>query len=220
MKKASLRHIGVFSKMSEQSLESLAHIARFQCISKDEIVYYEGELLYSAYFLINGLVELYKMDKNDNELFLCYVDSKNEHNRLINSFSAFKPYEASASVHALLDSELVLFDLTQLQELIHHNLEVSNALLYAIIDKGNVFKQFINSKEMYDSSARVAHLLFTQPKYFNQTQRQVIARELNIKLETLSRILQKMLQQNLIAKNAHGDIYISDMQAFVATFAI
>ncbi|WP_289181770.1 helix-turn-helix domain-containing protein, partial [Helicobacter japonicus] len=60
--------------------------------------------------------------------------------------------------------------------------------------------------------------LYTRIDYFNQTQRQIIARELNIQIETLSRILQKMFQQGLIAKDEHNDIYIKDTTLFTKIF--
>ncbi|MCX2716564.1 Crp/Fnr family transcriptional regulator [Helicobacter sp. MIT 21-1697] len=215
MKKKALRSIGVFSNLSEESLNELESITKLQYIERNAILHYEGELLQSASLIARGCVELYRMDKNDNEMFLCYVNNKSKGARLINAFGSFEPYIASANVRGVEPSEIVLLDLTRLAQLVASNIEISNALLSEFMDKAIVFKNFINFKETYDSTSRVAYILYNQIEYFNQKQRQVIARELNIKLETLSRILQKMFQQGLIAKNEQNDVYIKDKDAFI-----
>ncbi len=69
MKKKALRSIGVFSNLSEESLNELENITKLQYIERNAILHYEGELLQSASFIARGCVELYKMDKNDNEMF-------------------------------------------------------------------------------------------------------------------------------------------------------
>ena len=158
------------------------------------------------------------MDKNDNELFLCYVESRAKGVRLINAFGSFKPYEAAASVRGIEPSVVAFIELESLELLIKQDIEISNALLSAFMDKVIVFKNFINFKEVYDSTSRVGHLLYTELERFNKVQRQVIAHELNIKLETLSRILQKMQQQGLLSKDEYGDLQINDKHTFASLF--
>ena len=218
MKEKALRSIGAFANISEGSLESLEAITKLRYIEKNGILHYEGEYIESAYFLARGKVEVYEMDKNDNELFLCYVDSHLSDGRLINAFGTFAPYEANASVRGVEPSEIVLLDLQQLHQLVTKNIEISNAILSEVMNRMITFKNFINFNEIYDSTSRVAYILGTSLKYFNQVQRQTIAHELNFKLETLSRILQKMMTQGLIAKDEHGDVYIKDKQAFEALY--
>ncbi|WP_334094859.1 hypothetical protein [Helicobacter typhlonius] len=46
----------------------------------------------------------------------------------------------------------------------------------------------------------------------------MIARELNIQTESLSRILQKMFQQDVVAKNEHNEIYIKDSALFAKLY--
>lgn len=214
MKRKALLSIGVFSSISEKSLESLEHIMSLRYIEKNAILHYEGDLVDSVCLLARGKVELYKMDKNNNELFLCYVDSKSHGNRLINASGAFVPYEASANVRGVEPSEIVLLPLVEFHHLVQNDIQIANAFLYELMDKIIVFKTFVNFKETYDSTSRVAYLLSSRLTYFNQTQRRIIAHELNIKLETLSRILQKMMMQGLIDKDEKGDIYIKDKQTF------
>lgn len=216
MKQKALRSIGAFSTMKESSIKSLESIARLRQIEKDSILYYEGEKLEYAYMLVRGRVELYRMDQDDNEVFLCYVDDKSKEARLINAFGSFDSYEAAASVRGLETSEIILMPLNALKQLVQNNAEIASAFLGEFMDKVMIFKRYVNFNEMYDSTTRVAYLLQTQLERFNRVQRQVIARELNIKLETLSRILQKMLAQGFIQKNKYGDIRIKDSQIFNA----
>lgn len=201
--------------MSEESLESLIAIARLHYLERNAILHYEGELINYACFLARGKVELYKMDKNDNELFLCYVDDSAQGKRLINAFGDFVPYETAANVRGIRPSEIVIFELDKLHSLALNNIEISNALMREFMDKMIVFKNVVNFREIFDSASKVAYFLYTKLDYFNQMQRQIIARELNIKIETLSRILHKMFQQGIIAKNEHNEIYIKDPALFV-----
>lgn len=218
MKKQLLRRIGFFEKISEKSLASLESITKIKNVDKNEILYYEGDVLKWVCLLVSGHLELYKMDKNDNELFLCYVDSRLKGARLINACGAFKPYEAAASVRGIEPSVVALIEMEPLALLVKQDIEISNAFLSAFMDKAIVFKNFINFKEVYDSTSRVGYLLHTELERFNKTQRQVIAHELNIKLETLSRILQKMQQQGLLSKDQRGDLYINDKFTFATLF--
>ncbi|TLD81887.1 Crp/Fnr family transcriptional regulator [Helicobacter sp. MIT 05-5293] len=213
MKIDAINSIKSFKSLGRESLEALNKVAKIKVVDKDSILYYEGEKIECAYFLVDGLLELYKMDQNNNELFLCYVSSE-EDARLINCFGNFEPYIASASVHSLRTSTILLLELHLLADLVSEYLDISNALLREFMGKNIVFKNFINFKEIYDSTARVAYILRTQLDYFNKVQRQTIARELNIKIETLSRILQKMFQQGLIYKNNKGEICLSNKAEF------
>lgn len=213
MKIDTINSIKSFKSLGKESLEALSKIAKIKIVDKDSILYYEGEKIEHAYFLVDGFLELYKMDQNNNELFLCYVSSE-EDARLINSFGSFEPYVASASVHSLGTSTVLLLDLYLLADLVSEYLDISNALLKELMSKNVVFKNFINFKEIYDSTTRVAYILHTRLDYFNKVQRQTIARELNIKIETLSRILQKMFQQGLIYKDNKGQICISNKAEF------
>ena len=215
MKRRALGLISVFAHMSEESLESLIAIARLHYLERNAILHYEGELINYACFLARGKVELYKMDKNDNELFLCYVDDSAQGKRLINAFGDFVPYETAANVRGIRPSEIVIFELDKLHSLALNNIEISNALMREFMDKMIVFKNVVNFREIFDSASKVAYFLYTKLDYFNQMQRQIIARELNIKIETLSRILHKMFQQGIIAKNEHNEIYIKDPALFV-----
>ncbi|WP_300972115.1 Crp/Fnr family transcriptional regulator, partial [uncultured Helicobacter sp.] len=142
MKEKALRSIGAFANISEGSLESLEAITKLRYIEKNGILHYEGEYIESAYFLARGKVEVYEMDKNDNELFLCYVDSHLSDGRLINAFGTFAPYEANASVRGVEPSEIVLLDLQQLHQLVTKNIEISNAILSEVMNRMITFKNF------------------------------------------------------------------------------
>ena len=218
MKRKALSLIGVFAHLSEKSIESLEAISKLHYLKRNGVLHYEGERIEHACFLARGKVELYKMNKNDNEMFLCYVDSESVGTRMINAFGAFVPYVAAANVRALESSEIVMLELTKLHQLVLSDIEISNALMSEFMDKLIVFKNFVNFKEMNDSTSRVAYFLRHRLSYFNQNQRQMIARELNIQTESLSRILQKMFQQDVVAKNEHNEIYIKDSALFAKLY--
>ena len=88
--------------------------------------------------------------------------------RLINAFGSFKPYEAAASVRGIEPSVVAFIELESLELLIKQDIEISNAFLSAFMDKVIVFKNFINFKEVYDSTSRVGHLLYTELERFNK----------------------------------------------------
>lgn len=224
MKQKALCSIGAFARLSEKSLQSLEAITKLRYIEKNAILYYEGEHVRDVYLLARGKVEIYKIDRNGNELFLYYIDGSLDRGlnaslktpRLINTFGSFATYEAYSSVRGVCPSEIVSFDIESLGRLVGSNIEIAHAFLTECMQTNVILNEFINLKEVYDSTSRVAYFLQTKLDYFNYSQRQLIARELNIKLETLSRILQKMQMQGLIAKDRHGDIYIKDSAALSA----
>lgn len=218
-KKEILLSIGAFKHLSNAALELIEGIAKLRHIQKDDILHYEGDVVDCAYLLVSGRVELYRMDKHDNELFIGYVDAKQSGFRLINTLGTFAPYEAASSVRGMENSEILLLDLAQLSHLVSQNIDISNAFVSLLMDKMASFKHFINFRESYDRTSYVAYMLYTDILRFNHTQRQVIARELNIKLETLSRILQKLQTQGLIDKDSRGNICINDRESFKSAFS-
>ena len=58
MKKKALRSIGVFSNLSEESLNDLENIKKLKYIERNAILHYEGELLQSTSLIARGCVEL------------------------------------------------------------------------------------------------------------------------------------------------------------------
>lgn len=213
-----LRSMECFCNLNNEIILEISKSAKLFNLQTGNILYYEGELLDSAFFLHNGCIEVYKMNYLDKEHFLFYVDDKLCDKRIINTFCTLKPYISCANARALQNSVIISIEFSKIQTLSKKYIELSNVFLSETLNKISTLKNIINFQNMLDSTTKVAYILLNDLARFNRTQRQMIARELNMQTETLSRILQKMFSQKLIDKDNFGNVYIKNISSFNEAF--
>ena len=89
-----LKEIYLFKDLKDETLDRIAEFTTFLKLSKDNILFYEGEEPKYLYLLKKGIVKLYKTSSNDKEIILKYFHA----NELIAEVANFEqiPYPATA----------------------------------------------------------------------------------------------------------------------------
>jgi len=72
-----IKSLNFFSCLNENQLDRLIEISTINTYDENYILNYEKTQTKYLYFLINGLAKSYKIDKNENEIFLYYIQNNN-----------------------------------------------------------------------------------------------------------------------------------------------
>jgi CRP/FNR family transcriptional regulator, cyclic AMP receptor protein len=192
-----LKGIDFFSCLDETVLINLASHARIYKKNAGDVLFYEKEDKEEVYYVVKGSLKFYKVDRFDNEIFLY----KQESNSLIYNVSKLcSEYIISCYSNAefLEDSEILIFDSGKFQEAIQTNQSFMKAILKESFQMIQKLQCIISRDIVYDGTAKVAHMLVHDLENFNKLKKHEIAYMLHIQPETLSRILKKLIRNEVI----------------------
>lgn len=194
--KNSINNLDFFKNLDVEQIELLCNFSFITKYKKESILYYETDIKNHLLFLVEGLVKIYKYDKFDNEIFLYHIHS----NSLISELSSIESSQIQCfSNSAFVEDSVVLsVDFLKLQEHFLNNNILVKELMNSLLSKTHQLQCLINRELVFDATAKVAHMLFTDLKLFNSLKRQEVSFILHIQPETLSRVLKKMSREGII----------------------
>ena len=198
----SIRSLDFFENLSDEQIDVLSNFSFISKYEKDSILFYETDLKTNLLFLVSGLIKIYKYDKFDNEIFLYHIYS----NSLISELSNLNTNEIFCFSNAsfIEDSVVLSIDFLKLQEHFLNNNLLVKELMNSLLKKTNQLQSLVNRELVFDATAKVAYMLVSDLKMFNNLKRQDVSFMLHIQPETLSRVLKKLSRDNIIEiENQH-----------------
>ena len=192
----SIKSLDFFENLSDEQIDILSNFSFISKYEKDSILFYETDLKTNLLFLVNGLIKIYKYDKFDNEIFLYHIYS----NSLISELSNINTNEIYCFSNAsfIEDSVVLSIDFLKLQEHFLNNNLLVKELMSSLLKKTNQLQSLVNRELVFDATAKVAYMLVSDLKMFNNLKRQDVSFMLHIQPETLSRVLKKLSRDNII----------------------
>ena len=192
----SIKSLDFFENLSDNQIDILSNFSFISKYEKDSILFYETDLKTNLLFLVNGLIKIYKYDKFDNEIFLYHIYS----NSLISELSNINTNEIYCFSNAsfIEDSVVLSIDFLKLQEHFLNNNILVKELMNSLLKKTNQLQSLVNRELVFDATAKVAYMLVSDLKMFNNLKRQDVSFMLHIQPETLSRVLKKLSRDNII----------------------
>ena len=192
----SIKSLDFFETLSDNQIDILSNFSFISKYEKDSILFYETDLKTNLLFLVNGLIKIYKNDKFDNEIFLYHIYS----NSLISELSNINTNEIYCFSNAsfIEDSVVLSIDFLKLQEHFLNNNLLVKELMSSLLKKTNQLQSLVNRELVFDATAKVAYMLVSDLKMFNNLKRQDVSFMLHIQPETLSRVLKKLSRDNII----------------------
>ena len=192
----SIKSLDFFENLSDNQIDILSNFSFISKYEKDSILFYETDLKTDLLFLVNGLIKIYKYDKFDNEIFLYHIYS----NSLISELSNINTNEIYCFSNAsfIEDSVVLSIDFLKLQEHFLNNNLLVKELMSSLLKKTNQLQSLVNRELVFDATAKVAYMLVSDLKMFNNLKRQDVSFMLHIQPETLSRVLKKLSRDNII----------------------
>jgi CRP/FNR family transcriptional regulator len=192
----SIKSLDFFENLSDNQIDILSNFSFISKYEKDSILFYETDLKTNLLFLVSGLIKIYKYDKFDNEIFLYHIYS----NSLISELSNINTNEIYCFSNAsfIEDSVVLSIDFLKLQEHFLNNNLLVKELMNSLLKKTNQLQSLVNRELVFDATAKVAYMLVSDLKMFNNLKRQDVSFILHIQPETLSRVLKKLSRDNII----------------------
>lgn len=192
--KTKLKELFIFNNLDDKTIGQIEDLTVEMSLPKDSTIFYEGDESKYMYILIKGIIKLYKVTSHDKEVILKYFHP----NELIAEVANFEHMNYPATAQAFTDIEILRIDFEKLKEIVFCNSSLSYKIMISLIKKIRNLEKMISMHIVLDSQERVAKYIYDQPEEFFNTKNIMIAEILNISPETLSRILRKFKDDNII----------------------
>lgn len=189
-----LKNIVLFQNVDEETIKKIEHFTTEHRVSKDNIIFYEGDEPKFLYLLVKGVIKLYKTSSSHKEIVLKYFHD----NELIGEVANFEgmPYPATAKAYS--DVEILKIDFEKLKEVIFSNPNLAFNIQTSLIKKIKNLENIISTNLVLDSKERVAKYIYNHADDFFETKNIEIAEILGVSPETLSRILKFFKDHGII----------------------
>ena len=183
--------------LSASLIEEISSFCTIKYFVKDEVLYYENDEIDTIYYILNGSIKFYKVDRFDNEIFL-YKLSKNslifDLSKLCEEFIL----QCFANAEFLEESEVLSIDAKKFKELMSRSPELMRRVMKESFLMIQQMQCIISRDIVFDGTAKVAHMIDNDLDYFNILKKHEVAYMLHMQPETLSRILKKLTRNNII----------------------
>lgn len=191
-----LKKLSFFSSLNAEQLSSIAKISVIKKHPKDSILYYENDTNNKVYFLVEGLLKVYKIDKYDNEVFLYHIYEDSMISELTSIGESV--IHCFSNAEFTQDSIVIEVNFDELKnEFLCKNI-LNTEFINEILKKTSQLHCVVNRELVFDATAKVAFFLSDDLKIFNSKKRQEVSFMLHIQPETLSRVLKKLSRNEII----------------------
>ncbi len=212
---SAIHAVQFFDSLNDEQKDYLTNISSVRSFSKDTIVYFESDVDYSLQFLISGLVKIYKIDKFNNEIFLYHIYKGNMISELTSMDSeSIYCFSNAAFVE---DGVILSINFKKFKSYFIDTGLLASEFITEILEKSRQLQCIINRELVFDSTAKVAHMLYHDLEMFNNLKKTQIAFMLHIQPETLSRVL-KRFTRNMIIAVENKKYFIIDEEKLSSTF--
>ncbi|MBU1658950.1 Crp/Fnr family transcriptional regulator [bacterium] len=213
--KTVIKSLDFFKTLNDSQIDTLVSISSISSYEKDYILHYEEKRGNTLLFLASGLAKAYKIDKNDNEIFLYYI-YKNSLLSEISDVNSDNLYSFS-NIELLEESEILSINYPQFKNLFLNNNILCMQFVNEIISRSKKLQSLVNREFLFDSVSKVAMMLSSDLDMFNKLKRHDISLILHIQPATLSRVLNR-LKRNKIIDIIHGDVTVVDSKNLEAIY--
>ena len=186
-----LQKISLFFNIEENLLKEISTFCKIKHFKKDEIIFFENEKDKYFYGILFGYVLMYDVDLKGNIIPINEF-SQSEIFGLISQIQN-KPYCLSAKAESELS--VISIDYTKFKDYISQS-PFSDRIIKML--SNHILKQMNMVKlNKFDSTTRVIYTILNFPEKLKK-KKYLLAKELNMTPETLSRILSRLKNEGLI----------------------
>ncbi len=205
-----IKELDFFKMLNDDAQVRLCDISVVHQYPKGCVLYYEEDVNNKIFFLVEGLLKTYKVDRCDNEIFLSYIYK----NRLISEISSLSGNKIYCYANTEFVEESVVLEINYAlfkEHFIQTGL-LTDKFIEEILNQTRELHCIINRELIFDATSRVTYMLYNDLVTFNKFKRHEVSSMLNIQPETLSRILNKLKRQNIIEFDKSDIIIINVVQ--------
>ncbi len=192
----TLSNLDFFSHLKEDDLSTLANLFEVKEFDKEEVLFYEKDEKDKIYYLLEGELKIYKVDRFDNEIFLYYIGEHSMVTDFVDMQMQLKKCYANAVFTKT--SSVLCMDFEIFIEFVKKDIKLYQNFIKECKRRLDKLELVITRDVVYDGTAKVAFEVANNLEKFNSLKKHEIAYELHMQPETLSRILAKMVRNKLI----------------------
>ncbi|MDD5373917.1 MAG: Crp/Fnr family transcriptional regulator [Sulfurimonas sp.] len=191
-----IKQLSFFNSLDSEKLNLINSMSKIITYPKNSILYYENDINNKIFFLVSGLLKVYKIDKFENEIFLYYIHK----NSLISELTTLDndTIRCFANAEFMEESVVLEVDFSEFKaEFLSKNI-LNNEFINEILLKTQQLHCVVNRELVFDATAKVAFSLCDDLDMFNSLKRHEVSFMLHIQPETLSRVLNKLKRSAII----------------------
>jgi CRP-like cAMP-binding protein len=192
----SIRKLNFFKSLNNDQLKEIKEISNIVEYPKGSILYYENDTHNKIFFLVSGVLKVYKIDKFENEIFLYHIHK----NSLISELTSLDndAIYCYSNSEFMEDSVILEVNFTEFKSRFLAKNILNNEFINEILLKTHQLHCVVNRELVFDATAKVAFMLSDDLEMFNSLKRQDVSFMLHIQPKTLSRVLKKLKRSDII----------------------
>lgn len=201
-----LEELDFFKGCDAEKLARLSTSTKIREYSVSDVMVYEEDDMSRVFFLIEGEVKFYKVDRFDAEVFLYTLSGQS----LLTNIGSLDCDRIScfSNIEFLLPSRVLSCDLAVFKEVVKTDIGLLIHLVNLLADQKQLVECTINMGMVFDVTAKVAKMLYSYLDLYNSLKKQEISYRLNIQPATLSRVLAKFIRLGLIVETDHKTVVL------------
>ncbi len=201
---AELRRNYIFADMSEARLAQLTHAMQVVHLQPGDTLFQQGQPAERFFFVRDGMIKLYRLSPEGDEKIIEIVQPTQTFGEAVMFMGARARYPVNAE--AISEAHVYGFEGKAFLNLLHESQEACFGLLASMSRRLHMLVNQIESLTLQNATYRLVAYLLEQipggvkhsPDLQLTTPKSVIASQLAIQPETLSRILAKLRKRGLI----------------------
>ncbi len=187
--------IDIFPHLNEEEFSQLQKISHLKKFTKGDIIFYEGDIPEFLYYLIHGVVKVFKTNfSNGRDITLNYILP----GCFVGEFAAIKEIPFPISAEMETDGEVLLIEKKPFFNMLKGNFKLEWEFMKLLASK--IHKNYEYCENLVEKNAKKKILKFLRDHedLFFTLNKNKIASILNVSPETLSRTLKELKEEGLI----------------------
>ena len=216
--------IKIFRTLSKETIDKILACSKIKEYKKDDMVFSEKEVLKELYFIVEGVVSIYKPNKMDDGKKVVYIFGNGE---ILNEM-ALDNKPSLISCELLTDGKILIVDKEDFRKIMHNDIALCEAVINSLIIKQKRTIHQLKNMSSKTVDMLLAFKLWKLAKDFGKKTDEGIeidfdlpvkylAEFLGNKRETVSRQIKVLTNKNLIKTNKKRFI-ILDSQKLINYF--
>ncbi|MCK0508395.1 Crp/Fnr family transcriptional regulator [Aromatoleum anaerobium] len=212
----ALKTFPLFQGLSDDTLAMVSRSAMMRRIPRGQSVVHAGERSDFVYLVLTGSLKVVVSDEDGREVILTILGQ----GELFGEMGMFGEQPRSATVVAVMPSDLVMIAKNDFRTILQGNFEVAWRIMANLADRLRNADRKIESLALMDVYGRVARLLLEMSEEVNgdavvvrKITKQDIAKMIGASREMVSRVMKDLAAQGLIEETGAGIVLRDRLQS-------
>ena len=209
--------VPIFENLNDEELLEIVNKINHKEYSKGDVIFAEGNVANTLYFINEGKIKLYKYTKDGKEQIL-HILSEGD---FFGELELIKPSKYGFNSKAIVDAKICTLTKDEMKDIMMGNPEISIKVLETIGERLSKVENLVQNLATNDVDSRMAYLVIDLMEKYGEKagdnisinlplSREDMASFIGVTRETISRKLKKFEDENLIKIVGTKNIIILD----------